>query len=125
MYNDFGKFFEIARRTNRLSFLLFLNTRVSTFCSILFGSRQRSSCRRARVRHFRFNFFPALNLSRRDRQQTNNIESTRPMIYTVSLQHVHISEDSYFSSSGLLTLLNSNFSQRGLIFKSVMAVCIK
>ena len=83
------KFFEIACRTtcNRLNFLLFLNTRVSTFYGILLGSRQRSFCRRVQVGHFRFNFYPvtlALNLSRRGRQPTNNIDSTPPMIYTVS-----------------------------------------
>ena len=54
MCDDFRKFFEIARRTNRPNFLLFLNTQVSTFCSILLGSRQRSFCRRARVGYFRF-----------------------------------------------------------------------
>ena len=89
MYNDFGKFFEIARRTNHLNVLLLLNTRVSSFSSIVLGSRQQSFSRRAQVGPFRiqFNLFPgtsALNLSRRDLQPTNNKESTKPMMYNVS-----------------------------------------
>ena len=38
-----------------ISCFFYWNTRVSTFCSILLGSRQRSFYRQARVGHFPFN----------------------------------------------------------------------
>ena len=40
MQDDFGKFFAIIRRIDRLSFLLFLNSRASCILGILHGSQQ-------------------------------------------------------------------------------------